>query len=165
MLDLSNKVLTSAALSTNRSISLSHKFDKKTPRVSKEIRVAKHELKRAHNALKRALKFSDGQNIVTAKNNFKDARKALRHITRVNTHHADINRDSNLFSILTKDPSALFRSVRSYLKPSARAVPFVTVNGKKYSGDKVADGLYESISNLKKENKTSLFASPKYENV
>ena len=53
--------------------------------------------------------------------------------------------------------------MKSAKKPSARAVPFITVGDKKYVGDRVPDGLYDSVSSLKKENTAALCASPMYE--
>ena len=62
---------------------------------------------------------------------------------------------------MSAEPSKFFKSIR-LSKKSSLNVSFITVGQKKYTGEKVADGLYDSISSLKKENKASLYSSPKY---
>ena len=159
LLDLSNQVLSEAALSTNKSSSLSKKSDKRPMKLPKELMIARQQQKRAHNALK----IATAENIDEAKANFKNIRKNLRCLTRSHSHKADLKRDSNLYSILTQSSSTLFKTIRSSTKPAARTVPFLTVNDKKYPREKVADGLYDSIRTLKMLNKSSLHKSPKYE--
>ena len=163
LLDLSNQVLSKAALSTNKSLALANMPEKKPLKVPKELIIARLLQRRAHNALKDAIKAGNARGIDEAKANFKIARKNHRFLTRSNAHKADLQRDSNLCSILTQDRSIFFKTIKSSTKPAARKVPFLTVNDKKYPGDKVADGLYDSISTLKMMNKSSLHKSPKYE--
>ena len=163
LLELTNQVLGSAPIATNRSCLLKNKKVKKHLKIPREILSARQSLRQSHKALKIAKNGSSDICINHAKNVFKSARKEYRFKTRSFTHKADLRRDYNLHAILTSNPSALFRTIRSSKKPSNQAVPFITVGDKRYVGDKVPDGLYDSISSLKKQNTSQLHSSPMYD--
>ena len=69
-------------------------------------------MKKAHTAYKAALR-SKCNNINTTKNVLKNAKKAHRLAVRRQNHKEDIARDTKLHSVLTQNPSALFRALKS----------------------------------------------------
>ena len=156
LLELTYKVLSNAALKTNRSVHPNQKNKRKHLKVPKDILIAQQTLRKTHTALKTALNMSSEVLVNNAKEEFKKARKFLRLVTRRNTHREDIRRDSHLHAILTNNPKSLFQAIKSAKKPRGQAVPFVTVGNKKYIAEQVPDGLYDSISSLKKENTSRL---------
>ena len=48
-----------------------------------------------------------------------------------------------------RNPSLAFRTIKSFKSTFTRQVPYISVGNKQYAGEKVIDGLYESILNLK----------------
>ena len=164
LLELTNQVLGNTALSTNKSTSSIVKHCPKTLKIPREIFSARLHQRRAHRAFKNAKKHvGDEDKINDARELFKSARRALRQATRSFTHIQNMKRDSKLYSILTTNPSALYRSIKAAKRPSSRSVPFISVADKKYVGERVCDGLYDSISSLKTMDLDSLSSSPKYE--
>ena len=158
LLDLTNKVLHEVAVATQKSVSMN---SPKKRKISKKVALAKVILNEAHKALKNAIKNNE-TNLESFTNNLKIARRNYRCITRKELHRDDLKRDSKLFSVFSPTKSKLFRSIRLSKTSAAASVPFLTVGEKTYPVDMVGDGLFESISELKKQDKASLKSSPNY---
>ena len=71
--------------------------------------------------------------------------------------------DTELFSVFTSSSPPIFKSIRALKSSAAASVPFLTVGEKTYPGDMVGDGLYDSISSLKTQDKASLLSSSNYQ--
>ena len=72
----------------------------------------------------------------------------------------EINRDENLFSLLSSNPHSAFKVLKSAKSTASVQLPYLKVGNKKYQGDKVIDGFYESLSLLKTLNLDQLESSP-----
>ena len=70
--------------------------------------------------------------------------------------------DSKLHDILS-NPSNVFRKIRSSARSSSPAVKTMKVGDKVYSGEVVADGLFDSMMNLKAPNMEDNMKLPHYE--
>ena len=70
--------------------------------------------------------------------------------------------DAQTYSILSKDPSRFFSSVRSMKRSSNQSIKELTVRDKLYPEHMVGDGLYDSISFLKTEAHAGLELSETY---
>ena len=163
LLELTNEVLSNAATNTNKSVPLNQKPSTKNLKIAKEIVIARQQLRKAHRLLKGAQLGNNELSVDKAKADFVVARKTLRYITRKSNHKEDLKRDDKLYSILRGNPASLFQSIKSSKRSSSKSVPFITTDGKKFVGDRVPDGLYESIAKLKKEDIAKLSVSPMYE--
>ena len=73
-------------------------------------------------------------------------------------------RDSQVSSILEDDPRRLFAFIRSSKSGAARPIQQLSVSGKIYTGDRVADGFYDSLSSLKAPDMSSINASQSFQN-
>ena len=75
----------------------------------------------------------------------------LGHISliRAQIRKLQINRDKNndetLFSLLTSNPSSAYKVLKAAKTRSAVQVPYIKVGNKKYPGERVIDGFYESL--------------------
>ena len=67
-------------------------------------------------------------------------------------------RDHTLYSVCTKDPSVIFKSIKSVKRGSIRKIQKLTVGKKVYVGDSVKDGFFDSISQLKSRDPNILAA-------
>ena len=156
LLDLTNNALSLIAKETNGFKCLNISNKNKKQRTPKHLQSAKHDLQWAHKALKKT------PNDARAIQRFNKARKSFRFFCRKEVHKQDVARDSELFSITDPVFSTVFRSVRLSKSSSSRLVPFLTVGDKTYPGERVGDGLFESISSLKTQDLSVLSASPNY---
>ena len=84
------------------------------------------------------------------------ARKEYRQAVRANRLHQSIIRDSKLDTILSKDPRNIFSYLRSIRKTKTKSIQSLTVGSKSYTGDRVGDGFYDSMTSLKSCNIESL---------
>ena len=62
--------------------------------------------------------------------------------------------------ICTDNPSRLYKLIRYSKKSSAVSVPFLEVDGRVYPGSRVGDGMFDSVSTLKKQDTIHLSSSP-----
>ena len=61
----------------------------------------------------------------------------------------ECEKNDKLFSILSNDPSKLFQSIRQLKGSKAKKISELKVTHKTYRNENVADGFYDSISQLK----------------
>ena len=96
-----------------------------------------------------------------AKNDtIKQARRQHRSLVRAVKVRRDMKQDESLFSLLSSSPAQAFRTIKSAKSKNFAQVPYIQVGKKRYSGDRVVDGLFESISNLKSLDLQLLEESP-----
>jgi hypothetical protein len=96
-----------------------------------------------------------------AKNDtIKQARRQHRSLVRAVKVRRDMKQDERLFSLLTSNPAPAFRTIKSAKSENSVQVPYIQVGKKRYAGDRVVDGLFESISNLKSLDLQLLEESP-----
>jgi hypothetical protein len=90
----------------------------------------------------------------------KEAKKRHRTIIRKIKATEDIVHNEKLFSFFSSNPATAFKTIKSAKSSSPIQVPYITVGDKKYHGDRVIDGLFESISRLKTAEPHVLATSP-----
>ena len=160
LLSRTNDILQSAAIKTNKSIDLNEKRKQKSRRKPIEIKTSEALLKKAQMKASMSVAGNDIANIESSKAALKKAKAKYRSSIRTSKCHADITHDEKLYSIITKNPAAAFSSIKSAKSNNQVQVPYITVGDKKYVGDKVIDGLYDSIKNLKTLDCQKLASSP-----
>ena len=159
LLNLTNDILDQAATKTNKTVVM-NKLPKIRPvKIPPEVKKAQIIVKNAHNKLKKAT----GSDKISARKTFTQARKSCRYILRKHNHLEALLRDSQLFSICTNNPFKLYKNIRSSKSSSAAPVPFLHVGEKKYPGTRMSDGMFDSISSLKRQDSSSLSLTPCYE--
>ena len=153
LLQVTSDILDYAAAQTNKTVPLNASAKAKKVGIPPLIKEASHKLKKAHTESKRAPGIND---------TVRTARKEYRLAIRKQRHNDDLLRDTQLFSICTNNPSALYSKIRHSKRSSGGPVPYLTVGDKIYPGQRVADGIYDSISSLKTQDRVFLQSSPSY---
>ena len=163
LLYLTNKVLTQAATATNRHIKLGDPKPARKLRLPAEIRKAQSDVFHALKQKKKIRDSADPDLIARTKITVTEARRKLKLLSRRFQHDLDIKRDSSLFNIISSNPSSTFQKIKASKRASSCQVPFLTVGSRTYTGDRVSDGLYDSISTLKTQDKKALSSSPSFQ--
>ena len=161
LLNATSNLLTSSAALTNRFVSLDLSSK---PRHMKTI--PKFILKSRRNLLKMNRLLQQAKN--RKENNVGELLKAynaarMRHRSLHRQYKAEQawKRDHTLYSVCTKDPSVIFKSIKSVKRGSIRKIQKLTVGKKVYVGDSVKDGFFDSISQLKSRDPNILAADSK----
>ena len=157
-----NNILRNAAIACNKSINLNEKKESKSKKTPKEIKVSEAVVKR----MSEAVKIAEMQGDLTSKNdatNKLSAKKSEhRKLIRKTKSKYDMIKNEKLFLLLSRNPSTAFRAIKSAKTTSTRQVPYISVGDRQYCGNRVIDGLYESILKLKTLDQTQLKASVHY---
>ena len=159
LLNLTNNILSQAATETNKTVYMNALPRIRSVNIPPEVKRAQLILKNAHNKLKKASDSEKG----SARKAFIEARKSCRYVLRKHNHQQASLRDSQLFSICTNDPFKIYKKIKSARSSSAASVPFLLVGKKEYPGDRMSDGMFDSISSLKHLDMSSLITSPCYD--
>ena len=160
LLNLTNVILSMAATETNKSVSLAKPHRLKSVKSSQEVKEAHRILKKAHVKFKSSATSHD-KNLAYAI--LVQAKKSYRFLVRQLNHKEASHRDSQLFSLYSGNASDLYRKIRSSKLSSHCSVPYLQVGDKKYPGTRVGDGMFDSISNLKKLDQVALSSTPCYD--
>ena len=155
--------LSFAASSTNKSVDLSLTRNKK-PRVCPEIRRKERNVLRCKKSLDSIISNSPSpQSIQTARDVLRTAKASLRQAVRSAESELRNKRDENLFNILSTNPSAAHRAIKSAKNDAASEIQNLKVNDKVYTGNNVPDGFYDSLSSLKAPNMSPIYSSPHFQ--
>ena len=84
-----------------------------------------------------------------AKDLFKKAKAAHQNVVRKYNTFKEVKRDEELHALLSKDPKDIFKSFRNAKSTESGKLKYLQVGEKLFPEDHVADGFFESISNLK----------------
>ena len=160
LLSLTNFTLDTAAAATNRSVDLSKASFMKPAVKSNKIKKSEKLLNQAFKAFKDAKVANDKTKLGILKPHLDSLKKEHRRNIRSLKNHFDSQNDEKLFKIMTTNPSAAFSLIRSSKSISPVQVPYIQVGENKFVGEKVVDGLYLSISELKTLDYKMLKASP-----
>ena len=95
------------------------------------------------------LSISNPSAVAEAKIELKLAKTKHRNLVRNTQNYNNVQRDSNVFSILSTNPSAIYSKIKLGKASSTDQIPFLKVGNKEYWGENVKDGFYDSIKNLK----------------
>ena len=157
LLQQTNTILSSAAKATQKTISLSKKNQAKKPAIPADISEAFINHKLTHDNLKEATSnpSSSPADIESARFKFSKTRAALQNIKRRGEVCQEIDKAEHLHTILTSNPSSLFRRIKSN-KRDTISVNKLTVGNETFTGDDVGKGFFKSISNLKTRDHVQL---------
>ena len=148
LLETTASVLSSAAASTNKSLSLAKSPKIRSVKMPKKIRNSnKHLMK-----LKRIiveLSNHDPGGAAIAKSELKAEKSKLKGLVRCHQNNENIVRDAEVFTILSTNASSLYSKIRSKRATHNELIPFLKVGEKEFTGDSVKEGFYHSINNLK----------------
>ena len=160
LLSRTNDILSKTAISTNRSVNLNKVQNLKSKKKSQQIKNSETLLRKANKNLTIAAANNDTTKIHALQKALKQAHKTHRYNQRVDKNNQDNIKNEKLFTILSSNPSSAFSLIKSAKSSTPAQVPFITVGEKKYVGERVVDGLFESISKLKTLDSQQLAASP-----
>ena len=140
----------SAAVASNKSVKLGT-VKKDRPTENPEVVAAQATSLIASRYLKSLLANprSNPAVILAAKSSLAAAKSSLQRIVRSAQVGACYDRDSRLFTILEKNPSDLFKSIKKFKKTSSTQIQKLVVGDKIYTGSLIPDGFYASLSSLK----------------
>ena len=154
LLESTNDILNRCAAATNKTVDLNLKHQQKSEKKPLQIR-------RSEAFLKRVFRQSKARPTDThCQDQVKLARKKHRALIRELKIRKERNKDENLFSLLSSNPHSAFKVLKSAKSTASVQLPYLKVGNKKYQGDKVIDGFYESLSLLKTLNLDQLESSP-----
>ena len=162
LLQSTNQILAYAASITNRVTALGKKRTLKSAWKPPEIYLSELSLRRAHKSLKRVKKSetSSPEQIADARLLHKEEKSSLRRLVRLNRLNDNIKRDTRLSSILSSNPSAAHRILKSVKSGSSHhEIQKLKVGDKEYYGENVPDGFYDSLKSLKTKDTSSHFDS------
>ena len=153
LLQLTNKVMSKAAMDTNQFRVLGRKVVQKKRKIPKNVKRAKQRLNKIHRRLKES--FS-----TDLEAQFRKSKKIYHRIVRTHNLMADLERDTMLFNIMGENPGKVFRYIKAIKKAGNTMVAKLTVGQEVYTGEAVADGFYESMSSLKRCDLKTLESVP-----
>ena len=104
-------------------------------------------------------------NTEVLKENYSKSHDQHRRLVRAYKAKDSFIRDQKLHSILSRDPSSIFKSITRSKRAKAGKITRLTVKDKIYLGDSVKDGFFDSISNLKTFDAPSNGNSEYFENI
>ena len=153
LLDLTNKVLSKAAMDTNKFRILRGKTVQRKNRIPKDVKKAKQRMNKIHRRLKETYSLA-------LEDKLKLFRKMYHQVVRSHNLKTDMDRDIMLFNIMGESPGKVFRHIKAMKKAGNSLVPKLTVGQAVYTGESVADGFFESMSSLKRCDSKSLESVP-----
>ena len=173
LLQSTNQILTYAASITNRVTVLGKKKSHKSSWKPREIYHSELCLSKAHRSLKKIKnsQTSTPEQVASAKLLHNEKKSSLRRLVRLNRLNDSIKRDTMLSSILSSNPSAAHRILKSVKSGSShQEIQNLKVGDKEYNGLNVPDGFYDSLNSLKTKDTSSHFDSfqelkSDYENI
>ena len=147
LLKATSDILSFAAVSTNKSVLLSSTKQSKGQKIPRIVRRSINQLKRKFDSCKQF--HSNDPRHTKAAALLKSAKTAHRRLIRNINFNKNYKEDQKMFTLLSSEPSSIFRKIRSLKSASSSQIPFLTVGDTKYEGESVKDGFFFSIKNLK----------------
>ena len=84
-----------------------------------------------------------------AVNNFKSDKSIHRNLLRKHKVSQEIDKDNKPLNLLSKQPKDIFKAFKNANSSQTEKLKSLQVGNKIYSEENIADGLYDSISELK----------------
>ena len=157
LLQDTNYILSAAAKYTNKFVNLSAPKKAVKPKLPLEISEASNEKAAAHKKLLAAI--DDTQKKV-ATVEFKCAKANYQKVVRNLKVQEELEHYTNFDQILSKNPAKIFNSIKSRKQSQAHKIKSLKVDMKTYTEENVADGFFDSISQLKTRDSIT---SPSFE--
>ena len=162
LLQLTSTLLVDSAINTNKHLQLGIPVPIRKRRHPPEIRRAQIAVQDALKQKRRAKVYGDESLYLKVKSALQEARRSYKCLTRRHHHALDMKRDTDSFNILTSKNMSAFKKIKSLKSRSSCQVPYLKVGDKKYVGSKVPDGFFDSLKNLKTQDKETLHSSRTY---
>ena len=163
LLSSTYQCLSLAACSTNKSVNLA-KANKKKALVSPNIRRSEKHVLKTRRFLDHLLSGdSNHDEIVAARTKLRGAKASLRQQTRAELSRIRNQRDEELSSILSKNPSAAHKALKSAKQAASSEIHNLKVGNRLYTGNKVPDGFFDSLSSLKSPDMSPLHSSNSFQ--
>ena len=143
LLKLTTDILSMAAASTNKTIDLSEPRKIRSTQVPLEIRKSHRRLKLKNKESRRLLRN------LSVMNDLKDAKRKHRNLLRRHKNSENFKRDQQAFSILSSNPSSMYRKIKAMKNSTTEQIQMLKVGTKEYHGEDVKNGFFQSISDLK----------------
>ena len=158
LLESTTNILTTSASMCNRTITLSSRPSPKSRRTPRQVRLSSRRLLNLFKRLKQLSDQHDAFKSLKLEYNQAKAhhRKLVRHLKAMDAS----NRDASLLA----NPSQTFRRIRAYKRNNLGKINLLNVGDKQYVGEQVADGFYDSISQLKTRDHGKLARSSHFKN-
>ena len=160
LLDATNEVLTSSALTTNKSSSLASKTLPRSQFIPHHIRQSSKQLLMLWNELKyyrRCFPITSDE-VIQKTLLYRNMKVLHRQLLRRHKAELSIERDSSLLV----DPAKTFSRIRQAKKSNSNKIYKLNVGQDTYYGDFVKDGFFQSVASLKKRDLVKLYSSPKF---
>ena len=167
LLSSTNNALSLAAKASNRFVKLGIAAAKR-PAVHPDVKAAQVSALQASGHLELLLSSqpcADPHLIDKAKASVSSAKSNLKRITRKLDIDACYDRDCQLFTVLQKNPTGLFNSIRRMKSNSSAKIQKLKVNNNIYVGKHVPDGFFDSLSNLKAPFMSSIHSSASFQST
>ena len=151
LFQVTNHVLTEAAKLTNKSIELGKAPKDRKPIIPSEISKAliyKSEALKTFNKIEANPTATFDEKEVASKE-LKTAKSLHQNLVRKHNVADEVKRDNELLDLLSKQPKEIFKSFRKTKSAQSRRIKSLQVGDKTYSEETVADGFFDSISQLK----------------
>ena len=158
MLQMTNFVMNLTAKLSCKVVSLASKPQKKALKTPIIVRKAMKKLKKAHHIMRTPT--STPERMLSARAIFSSAQRQYRRAIRLYRHHQNQARDKKLHEILSDNPSSLYSYIRNCRKKSEASIDKLVVGDKTYSGKRVPDGFFDSMTSLKTCNMAQLQTNP-----
>ena len=153
LLNSTNQLMTKAEAATNDILHLNKKFEKRSKKLPYKIRKSKNIVLKS---------FKSCKNKPVSQSHHKKTLLNHRKLIREAQNEQNCKRDENLHKILSSNPSSLFRTIRSEKMKSKAATNILQVNDKLYEDEKVPDGFFDTLSQLKTTDPDFLSQSESY---
>ena len=163
LLSSTYQCLSLAACSTNKTIILSTKRNKKASVPPMISRMQSVVLKRKKHLDQLISADPNAGDLSLARTELRQARATLRQCIRADLRDVRNKRDESLSTILSVNPSAAYKAIKSSKEAASSEIKNLKVRDKLYTGEKVPDGFYDSLSSLKSPDMSSLYSSPTFQ--
>ena len=162
LLEATNDIMTGAAALTNKCLLLKTEVKEKSKRIPKIIRKSQQLLLKLNRKV--IAQWNSPGQVQSLKEKYVKLKIKHRKLERIEHARQTVTRDVKLHNFLTGNSSPHFaniRRIRSFKSRSSK-IQKLTVRNRSYTGAAVCDGFFDSISNLKSINLSSLEDSPTF---
>ena len=162
LLSATYSLLHIAATSTNTFVDLSKEFKPK-PQVVPHLASLRKAVLAVHRE-KKTLSSSlpDPAVLQAVEERLTEARSVYARSLRETQQQQQDSRDQLLSDLLVSDPSKVYQAIRKN-KDASSAISSLRVGSKTFTGKNVCDGFFQSLSNLKAPDMSTINASPSFQ--
>ena len=166
LLSYTNDALSSAAMGSNKFVKLDSVVKVKKAE-NPQVQSAQRSSLLAAKCLRNLLEHPNAtpEAVLQARSSLSSAKADLQRIRRSVRFDSCYSRDSKLFSILGKNPSEMFKSIRKLKSTSSTKIQKLNVDDKTFPGELIPDGFYSSLSSLKDPDMSMVHSSSSYQST